>query len=727
MSIITELRKRSWIVLVFIALALVSFLLMDAFNSNRSVLNNNKTEFASINGQEVTPLVYDQQYQDALLQYLTQTRNYTNAKYGQFQLDNAQEFQLHEQAWTTYLNETLINEQIEKIGITITQEEIDNLVYGADPHPYIKNYYSALSPDGRFDPSALANYYQQISNQEIWQQNPQAEEEYYNFVMREKLAKRDYIQSKYTALFTKADYVPVWMAKRDYEVKNRRATFDYTDIPYTTVPDSTVEISDKEMRDYFERNKNKFKQKEESRIIDFITWNFIPTATDSAAILASLYADIEKMKVAKSDSTYIALHSEDPSRISNVYTGRTELYDAGIDSSIVDSIFTKPVGSLIGPFFSSDGYYKAVSVRNRKNLPDSVDVRHILISMNETRDSVAAKNIADSLLTALTNGSSFDTLAMNYSDDTGSGADGGNLGWTTPATNFVKPFKDYVFETGKTGENGLVKTEFGYHIIQIKEKKNPKDFVQIYYLSKIIEPSTATTDSVNTMASEFYETYNTTETFKPGAEEKKLLIRTSQPLNKNQQELPGLPDTRGIITWSFGAEKDEFNLFNSMVDKVVLAYVKEIKPEGIPDLEDVEEQVKLEAIREKKGVMLAQKMEDALSGGADLQTIAQKVGSNVKNSPNASLATPYAQNLGLEPKVVGTVMGTEQGKQTKVIQGTRGVYVAVVAAITEPAPTEDYTLNLNQLKAGLRTRLGGQNVLTNLVDKAEIVDNRFMF
>jgi len=726
MGIITELRKRSWIVLVFIALALLSFLLMDAFNSNRSVLRNKKTQFASIDGKEITPAMYDQQYQDALLQYLTQTRNYTNAKYGKFQLEKDQEFQLHEQAWTNYLNEILINEQIEKIGITITQQEIDNLVYGPDPHPYIKNYYSALSPDGKFDPSALAAYYQQISNQEIWQQNPQAEEEYYNFVMREKLAKKDYIQTKYTALFTKADYVPQWMAKRDYETKNRRVTFDFTDIAYTTIPDSTVEVSDKEIHDYFERNKNKFKQKEESRIIDFITWNFIPTPGDSAAILEGLYSDIEKMKNAKSDSSYIALHSEDPSRISDIFVGRPELYAAGVDSSIVDSIFSKPAGSLVGPYFS-EGYYKTASIRSRKNLPDSIDVRHILVSINDTRDSVAAKKLADSLMTALQSGSNFDTLAMTYSDDTGSGADGGNLGWITPATNYVKPFKDYVFETGKVGENGLVKTQFGYHIINIKERKNPRDFVQVYYLSKLVEPSVATTDSVNTLASEFYETHNTPETFKQGADEKKLLIRTSQPLNKNQQELPGLSDTRSIITWSFGAEKGELNLFNNMVDKIVLAYLKEVKPEGIPDLEDVEEQVKIEAIREKKGVLLTQKMSDALAGGSDLQAVAQKVGSTVKNSPNASMGTPYAQGIGLEPKVVGTVMGTEQGKQTKIIQGNRGVYVALVTSATEPTPTEDYTLNQNQLKAGLRNKLGGQNVLMNLVDKARIVDNRFMF
>lgn len=726
MGLITELRNRSWIVLIFIALALVSFLLMDAFNSNRGILSNKREAYASIDGREISPAEYDAKYQDMLLQYLTQTRQYTNAKYGQFQLDNQTEFQLREQAWNDMLNETLINEQIEKIGITITQDELNNLIYGANPHPYIKNYYSALSEDGIFDPAKLVQYYNTISNQQIWEQNPQAEEEYYNFVMREKLAKKDYIQTKYTSLFSKADYVPSWMAKRDYEVKNRRATFDYVDIPYATIADSTITVSEKELKTYFEKNKNKFKQKDATVIIDYVMWNFVPTSADSAAILASLNDDIIKMQSAKSDSTYIANHSEDPAKVSNAFMSRADLYTAGSDSSIVDSIFTKPVGSLIGPYKNA-GYYKATSIRNRKIMPDSVDVKHILIAAAASQNADSSKLLADSILTALNGGADFAQLAVKYSADNGSSQAGGELGWITPATNFPKEFNDYVFETGKVGENMIVKTQFGFHIVNIKEQKNKKEYVQIYQLSKFIEASNKTVDSVNSIASEFYETHQTEDLFENGAVELNLPKRTSPPLTKNQQEIPGIEDTRSIITWGFTSKKGAFNIFNSLSDKVIVAYLKEVRPQGIPKLEDVKDQVEAETIREKKGTMLTQKMNDALAGASDLAAIAQKVGSSVKNSPNATLGAPYAAGLGNEPSVVGVVMASEQGMQSKVIVGLRGVYITKVSAITEPTETQDYSLNQNQLTYSLRTKLGPQNVLTNLINKADVVDNRFKY
>lgn len=735
MGIITELRNRSWIVLSFIALALIGFLVMSSLNKNTSIVNQHKNVFASIDGNEVSPNDYNAQVSDVLVQYLTQQRKYMDYKNGNFQIDDQTLFQIKEQAWQNMVSDALINKELDALGITITEEEYSNLIYGPDPHPYIKSYYSALSPTGKFDPSAMVNYVNQISNQEIWAQNPQAEEEYYNFIMREKLAREDYAQSKYTALFANADYVPQWMAKRDYELKNRRANFDFVDIPFTTVADSTIQVSESDMKQYFERNKNKYKQKEESRVISYVMWNFTATAQDSAALLADLRDEVEKIKTAKNDSAYIAVHSEDPQKTAGIYTGRAELYASDVDSSIVDSMFMKPVGSNIGPYYSQ-GYYKVANIRAHKNLPDSVDVRHIVIALTDSIDDAKARATSENIIAQLNAGAKFDSLAAVYSMDQNTSMQGGELGWLTPASNLNKPLKEYIFETGKVGEYGLVKLNYGYHVVNIKEQRNRRDFVSVYYLSKAIQASSNTADSINQIANVFYESHKTPESFEQGVKENNLKAVTTPPLNQNQYEITGLPASRSIIEWAFGAEKDEFNTFNPTGDEVIIVYVKNVRTKGVPEMEEVADQLKGEVIREKKGEQLKQKMQDAVSAGGDLSAIAQKVGSTVKNSQNASLSTPYAQGVGLEPKVVGSVMATEQGKQTAVVAGNRGVYVAVVTGITEPLATQDYTLNLNQLKYGTRNRLmgqnqqgqqTGQNVLNNLLLKADVVDNRYKF
>ncbi|MFN0276639.1 MAG: peptidylprolyl isomerase [Chitinophagales bacterium] len=722
MGVITELRNRSWIILIFIALALIFFLIQSASNSNTGLFSKGREEFASVNGIEVTQEEYSQKVNDVLTQYLTQQRQYVNYLQGTFPIDEQTASQIQEQAWTDLQNERLLNEQYEKIGITITQEEINNLVYGTDPHPYFKSYYSQ---NGEYDPMFVKQYYDQVSNQEIWQQNPQAMEEYYNFIMREKLAKKDYLQSKYTSLFTKSDYVPQWMAKNNYQVMNRRANFDFIDIQYATVADSTIAVTDKDMKDYFERNKNKFKQKQESRAVQYIVWDFIPTPADSTAILNDLKADAEKLKTAKNDSSYIAVHSEDPMRTRGILTGRKEMYEAGVDSSIVDSMFSKPVGSHVGPYFQQ-GYYKIASIRDRQSFPDSCDVKHILLAIREDRDDATAKSLADSLLAILKSGGKFDSIAMQYSDDQGSASAGGELGWSTPAVNFVAPFKDYVFKSGVVGATEIVKTEFGYHIINIKEQRNRREFVKAFYLSKEIFPSSTTADSIERIANDFYHANNTKENFEKSIKEQNLIMRSTPPLDKNQFEITGLPESKQIINWAYGAEKGDFNYFRTS-NQVIVAHLNEVKPKGIPEIEDVEEQVRLETIRELKGKQLTKQLQEAIAAGGDFAAIAQKAGSSVKVVQNASLGSSSAPGIGREPLVIGRVMATEQGKMTPVIAGNRAVFVATVTSITEPLATEDFSGNLSQMTIQMRNRMSNQSILQNLLQKADIVDNRNLY
>lgn len=724
MALISELRKRSWIILVFIALALISFLLMDAFNSNSGVMQRNKNTFAEIEGTEITAAQLDAKYSEVLSQYLTQTQQLLNYQQGLFTLDNQTEFQLREQAWNDLVQENLMIRQLQDAGLQVTEQEKTDLIYGADPHPYIKNYYAGLSPNGIYDAAAFNQYVTFIQTPENQQNNPQAMQAYFDFLMRESLAIREYTNNKYISLFTKADYVPEWMVQRDYEVKNRRVNFEFVDVQYSTIVDSTIQVSDADLKAYYNENKNKFKQQEASRIVEYIVFPFIPTPKDSADILSKLTEDLANLATAKSDSAFIAVRSEDPERTTRAYNKRSYFYEAGLDSATVDSLFTKPVGSIVGPYIKGQ-YYTATVLKDRRSMVDSADVRHILIA-SQGGGADSAKTLADSILTAIRGGADFALLATQYSAD-GSGAQGGELGWITPQTDYVKPFKEYVFGPSQVKKPEIVETMFGYHIIEVKEVRGRNEYLLAYNLSRTIEASTATADSVDRLANEYYNSYDTPESFVAAAVEKGQQLRTTPPFYQNQYEIPGLPDSRGIITWAFGAEKGQFNYFNSFTDRIVVAYVKASRSEGIAELEEVEEQVKLEVIREKKGEQLSEKLEKALSGGKDLASAASSVNSSVKTSTNASLGTPYAPGIGLEPAVVGRVMATEQGKTTPVIAGNRGVYTAKIISITEAPKDADLTLNRNQLTYGYRNKISQQNVLRSMIDKAEIKDNRYMY
>lgn len=723
--LISKIRKYSWLAVGAIAVCLIGFLVQDATRSDFGIFAKNKApEYAAIDGEEVTQAEFSERRQQSMIEYLTFNNLIMAAQQGQYQMDARTEFGVGEQAWNDFVNERLVSEQLDKLGLTITEDEFSTLIYGNDPHPVIKNYYIGLSKTGQYDASLLPRFVDQISDPEAQKNNPQLMQEYYQFVSREKVAKRDYLQNKYMSLFTQSSYVPEWLAKKNYTAGNNRAAFTFVTIPYTTIADSTITVSDSELKNYYNANKNKYKQTE-GRVIEYVSWDFTATRDDSLNVLNSLMETVAKMKAAKNDSTFIASRSDDEDHNGTGYYTRQDLYAKTIDSAVVDSFFMKPVGSLVGPYMQN-GYYKMAKLKSRNNMPDSVNARHILISVSEKRDSVTAKNLIDSLKSVLAAGGDFAQLAKEYSEDSGSKDNGGDLGWSTPAVNFVPEFKEFLFKTGTVGKAEIVKTDFGYHIIEIKEIKNRKDFVNIAVMSKQIGPGKATIDSIEKAANDFYAKYQTPETFEQGVIDNRLFKRVSQPLQKNLFEVPGLENTRDIITWAFDAKKDEFKYFSEN-DRVVIAFVKEIKVDGIADLDNVRDQVEQEVIKEKKAEMLKKKFEEAMKGASSLDAIAAKVGGRVDSVTNASMGTPYAPIIGLEPKVIGAAFGTESGKMSKPIDGNRGVYV-IMAGVFTPAPeVKDYTMNKNQLTYTLQNKFQGQGMLLELKEKAGVVDNRYRF
>lgn len=102
--------------------------------------------------------------------------------------------------------------------------------------------------------------------------------------------------------------------------------------------------------------------------------------------------------------------------------------------------------------------------------------RHILIK-TDGRPEAEAKRRADEALAKVKAGGNFEQLARQYSDDPGSKAKGGDLGWVNQKTGFVPEFKEALFKLGKGEVSPLVKSQFGYHIIKVEDIRSnvPKD------------------------------------------------------------------------------------------------------------------------------------------------------------------------------------------------------------------------------------------------------------
>ena len=105
--------------------------------------------------------------------------------------------------------------------------------------------------------------------------------------------------------------------------------------------------------------------------------------------------------------------------------------------------------------------------------PERVKASHILISVPETADAAAkaqAKSKAQQILKEIKAGKDFAALAKQHSQDPGSAANGGDLGFF-PKGQMVGPFNDAAFSLKPGAISNLVETQFGYHIIRVDEKQ----------------------------------------------------------------------------------------------------------------------------------------------------------------------------------------------------------------------------------------------------------------
>lgn len=310
---------------------------------------------------------------------------------------------------------------------------------------------------------------------------------------------------------------------------------------------------------------------------------------------------------------------------------------------------------------------------------------------------------------------------MTMSEDPGSGAKGGDLGWFGQG-QMVPSFNDASFK-GKKGDMPVVLSDFGVHIIEILDQKNMGKRVKVSTVSRKLEPSTTTIRQVFAQAQEFARKSNSSESFEKTVDEMKLNKRILDYVRENDRTLPGLQNPRELIRWAYKAKKGEVGpkVFE-FPDKYVVAQLVEVREKGVAPLEQVKEEMEAGAKKEKKSTMLLEKMAVA-SGAKSIEEAAARLKSNVGVAENVSFAYPGVPGLGREPELVGTAFTLKPGVVSKPIKGEGGVYIIAVESFVEPPAVKEFTVNKTTLSANIKNRTD-RELFDALKEKAGIEDNR---
>ena len=702
MGIMSFLRNRAGIIIVgAIGFAIVAFLVSDAVQMGGSFMQGNQTEVGEVDGNAISILEFNEKVE--------QNTNNFKQQMGQSNLDPQMTSYIIENTWNQSISQILMSNEMSRLGLQVSKNELNDLVSGKNPDPQIIQNFGDPKT-GQLNRMQLNAFLDNVKSQPT---SSPVSQQWTAFLLNIRESK---LSQKYTNLIKNSLYVTSLEAREDYDQRNKLANFNFVNLEYSSVPDNQIKLTNQDYSDYYNENKYKFKNTLEKRSFEYIVFDANPSKADSADINAMVAKTAAEFRVAANDSLFVSINAETKTPISYV---RKEQLEPALDSAI----FSASKGAFIGPVFTG-GVYKMVKVLDLKVGPDSVKASHILLNPATEGGIDKAKTKADSIRGLIAGGASFTELAAKFGTDASKDS-GGELG-TFARGAMVPAFEEAVFN-GSTGDLKVITTQFGVHVIKINAQIGSARVAKVAIVDKSFSSSNKTQQEAYSKATSFLTVAKNTESFDSEAKKAAYVKLLADNVVPTQASIPGLDNPREMVRWVYGADKgDVSNQVFEMGNKFAVAKVTDIFKVGILPLEQVKKDIEPMVMKLVKARMLIEKMEMALEGSKSIEQVAQKAGRAVTPVQNIVFANPVIPGLSQENILVGTIFGSQPGKLSQPIEGDQGVYVFVVNGFSKPAPLTNAFKQKVQVSQGLAQRASGE-AFKALRENSKIKDNRVKF
>ena len=706
MATLEKIRtKAGLLVAIVIGISLAAFVLGDMLKSGKSMFQKNQMEVGEIDGESVQYPEFQRKLEELGEIYKQNTQ--------QTQLDENSWVQVREQAWQSFVRKIVMGDVYNDLGIEISSDELFDMIQGANLHPIIQQLFRNPNT-GQVDRGAVIRFLKSLETGVAPEQR-----DYWLYLEKQIIEERE--QTKYSNMVGKGLYVTGEDAQKSIAAKNKKVNFDYIALNFNSVADSLVTVTESDLKAYFDTHQDNYKQ-EKLRKIEYITYEIKPSESD----FEEAESWINEIKTDFGTATDNIQFVNSNSDISFVGTWSKK---ADLTENIGNWVFDEnaEINAVFGPYFENDTYTLA-KVHAIEMMPDSVEARHILLAVNTQEEVAAAQALADSLKTAIENGSNFATLATKYSTDQGSAISGGDLGWFKRG-QMVKPFEEAAFKNAKN-EVTIVASQFGIHIVQTTKRGVETKQVQIAYLVRNVEASTRTIQNTYALASKFAGENTNSEEFDVAVAEQKLSKRVIS-VRENDRQVAGLENARALIRAAYKADEGDIIISSQespifeLGDNFVIAILTKVTDDGVAVFDDVRARVELGAVKDKKAEYLAEKANAAIAGKTDLSAIATELNSTVKNAANIDFNTYSIPGLGLEPAVIGTIASLDVDQISKPISGMNGVYIVKVTSVNEGV-AEDIASEQVRLAQSFSSRASVQAFEAHR-KSVEIVDKRSKF
>lgn len=714
MATLQKIRSKGPLLVIVIGIALFAFIAGDAAKIFQP--HQGAQDVGEINGEGISA----QDFQKILDEY-TDVVKFSS---GTSALSDEQLTQLKDEVWRSYVNNKLIENEAEKLGLTVSNEEIEAMINDGT-NPLLQQTPFRNPQTGAFDKDMLKKFLVDYAKMDKTQMPAQYVEYYqsmnnfWNFI--EKNLKQSRLMEKYQNLISKSLMSNPIEAQAAFDGRVNQYNMLLAAVPYTSIVDSTIAVSDSEIKDLYKKKKEQFKQFTEARNIKYIDVQITPSDEDRNALKEEV---VEYTNQLGNTSDYVSFVRATGSTVP--YTDVLTSKEA-FPSDIVSRLDSVSLEEVYGPYYNqSDDSYNAFRILAKQVAPDSIQYRQIQVY---TEDAAKTKVLADSILNAVKGGADFEALAKQYSQGNANGEANWLVSQSYEKSQLDADNTKYINAINNLGINEFVNLNMGQGnvIIQALDKKGMKDKYKVAVVKRPVEFSKETYNKAFNDFSQFIVANGTVDKLAANAEESGYRLLDRDDFYSSEHAVGGIKGTREALKWIFASKPGEVSPLYECgeSDRLLVIALTDVIEKGYRPVELVKDQLKAEIIKDKKAEkIMADIKAKNISSFDQCKSIADVVTDSVKFVTFAA-PTYVAITRGSEPSLGAYASIAEVNKVYAPIKGNSGVYMLQVYEKNKLGETfDDKTEEDNIKNMSMRTV---SRFINDLYLKADVKDSRYLF
>lgn len=711
MATLQKIRSKGPLLVIVIGLALFAFIAGDAWKVLQP--HQGKQDVGEVNGEVLSAQDY-QKMVDELSEVIKLTNGLNSLT--EDQLNNVKD-----QVWQSYVNNKLIAEQAEKLGLKVTDAEIQSII-DQGTHPLLMQTPFRNPQTGMFDKDMLKKFLVDYANLNASQMPAQYVEYYqkmgafWQFV--EKTLAQSTLAEKYQNLVTKSLISNPVAAEDAFNSRTEQSDLLLAGVPYSSINDSTVQVSDSEIKDRYNEKKEQFKQLVETRDIRYIDVKVVPSDADRKAVEKEVTEYSNQLASTTADfGTFVR------STGSSVNYSDVPVSKSVFPADVASRLDSTNVNEVYGPYYNqTDDSFNAFKLLAKVSSPDSIQFRQIQVYADTEEKT---KTLADSIYNALKGGADFAAVAKIYGQ-TGEATWVNAQSWE--GSELDADNSKFINTLLNQPINELANLNMGQAnlILQVMNKKSMQTKYKVAVVKREVEFSKETYNAAYNKFSQFVAQNTTIDSMVKNAEESGYTLMPRTDLSSAEHYVGGVRSTREALKWIFAAKPGEVSPLYECGenDHLMVVALDKIHEAGYRDINSVAEMLRAEIRRDKKAEKIMEEMKK-YNSIAQVKGMKDAVSDSVKHVTFSAPA--YISVTRSSEPVIGAVAAkTAANKVSAPIKGNGGVYMIQVYAKEKgsekfDAKQEEATLT------NMAVRIAGNQLINDLYQKAKVVDQRYLF